>query len=208
MKKSGDEGIQCSSWLLDTDGVTKTRTIEYTHPVNAPMAPPMARARKEQTYTTFGKHGLVMETRTYVSDVPMTDCFYVADQIRVEPTSENSVAVTMSFDLKFVKSTMFKAIIVRTTKGEIDSFMKRLANFMSESLGEAATSAPPPLAHESEAHTSDWFPIFAAIFLTLVVLLQSWILLDVRSIKIAILELQTSSAAACPSKISGLMEVE
>ena len=199
MKESGDEGIQCTSWKVGADGVTKTRTIEYTHPVNAPMAPPMARARKEQTYTIFGQHGLVLETRTYVSDVPMTDCFYVADQIRVEPTSEKSVAVSMSFDLEFVKSTMFRAIIMRTTKGEFESSMKRLANYMSESLGQAASSALPPPVPEQEASPSEWFPIFAAIFLTLVVLLQTWILLDVRSIKVALRELQSSYPAECTS---------
>ena len=204
MKESGDEGILCSSWKIGSDGVTKTRTIEYTHPVNAPMAPPMARARKEQTYTTFGQHGLVLETRTYVSDVPMTDCFYVADQIRVEPTSEKTVAVTMSFDLEFVKSTMFKAIIMRTTKGEFESSMRRLANFMSESLGQAASSALPPPVPEQDAPPSEWFPIFAAIFLTLVLLLQTWILLDVRSIKVALRELQSGYAADCPSRMAHL----
>lgn len=207
MKGSGDEEIQCTSWTPDSiDGTTKTRTIEYTHPVNAPMAPPMARARKEQTIKVFGNHGLVLETRTYVSDVPMTDCFYVADQIRVEPTSEKSVAVTISFDLEFVKSTMFKAIIVRTTKGEFQSSMTRLANFMSESLGQAGSLEPPPAKETSAAPPSEWFPVFAAIFLTLLLLLQIWILIDMRSIKMAIMELQLSASLECPSKMAQLVD--
>jgi len=226
MKESGDEEIQCSVWKSDdtVGSGAKTRTIEYTHPVNAPMAPPMARAKKEQTYTSFGTLGLVLETKTYVSDVPMTDCFYVTDQIRVESTSETSVVVTMSFDLEFVKSTMFRAIIMRTTKSEFERFMNRLANFMSQSLvGQATTTSsstpPTPIAvlpehHQQQHHQqqlptspSEWFPIFAAIFLTLILLLQMWILLDIRSIKMAIVEIQSTWHAECPSKIDNLMEL-
>ncbi|KAL3897038.1 MAG: hypothetical protein SGARI_007014 [Bacillariaceae sp.] len=84
MENNGDQDIQVSEWKEGDGGHSKTRIIEYTHPVDAPMAPPMARARKEQSFRRFGDHGLVFETKTYVSDVPMTDCFYVADLVRVE----------------------------------------------------------------------------------------------------------------------------
>jgi hypothetical protein len=123
------------------------------HPVNVPMAPPKAGARKEQTYCRYGDYGLVIETRTYVRDVPMTDCFYVVDRILVEPNYRNpsdsssnkenqqdltninnhdssstapppSVLVSMEFQINFVKSTMFKGIISKTTSSEFKAFFQ------------------------------------------------------------------------------------
>lgn len=36
------------------------RTMQYTHPVNAPMAPPTAKARKQQSLYKFGNVGLCL----------------------------------------------------------------------------------------------------------------------------------------------------
>jgi hypothetical protein len=150
----GDSELKETEWKTssgDTDDHDKygsntanqTRTVHYMHPVNVPMAPPKAGARKEQTYCRFGEHGLVIETRTYVADVPMTDCFYVVDRIRVEPNYNHdrtsskeyqesptaappspSVLVSMEFQITFVKSTMFRGIISKTTSSEFKSFFQ------------------------------------------------------------------------------------
>jgi hypothetical protein len=196
MKDNGDAEIQCSKWTTSEDGESKSRVIEYTHPVNAPMAPPMARARKEQTYRHFGELGLVLETKTFVSDIPLTDCFYVADIIRVEPTMGGKVSISMHFDIRFVKSTMFKTIIARTTKGEFQNFMKRLVNFMAKSLGEEPVvvpkpqpvSAAPPAREASSA--SKVVPNMTVALLVAVLLLQMWIILDMRLMKSEMLALQ------------------
>ena len=111
MKESGDDEVTVTSWMKDdylkpssetsnqllsksvfpqNETSSMTRTIEYIHPVNAPMAPPTAGARKEQKMKRFGDHGLIIETKTFVSDVPMTDCFYLCDVIRVEPILEGT----------------------------------------------------------------------------------------------------------------------
>lgn len=217
MKESGDEEIQCSPWTIDEDGVTKSRTIEYTHPISAPMAPPMARARKEQTYKGFGSKGMVLETRTYVSDVPMTDCFYVADRILVEPIRNNNnnddkVMVTMSFEMEFVKSTMFKAIIMRTTKGEFLSFMQRLASFMSKSLGQAAAASitPPilPATAEPKKELSQPSPVDLVPRVTLGLVcvglaLQFWIIWDLTNMKTTLrqLEINVSIRSMCKDSL-------
>ena len=209
MEESGDEELHCSPWVDDPDGVKKTRTIEYNHPINAPMAPPMAGARKEQIYKTFGKHGMVLETRTYVSDVPMTDCFYVRDQILVEPIDDNMVSITMSFDLEFVKSTMFRSIIMRTTKGEFENFMQRLASFISKSLGQASSVAPPPPKAPTPtlplSPVSAVIPKFVAAVLCTVLILQIWIIMDIRSMKVALYQIQSSTSTQCiaPTGIGG-----
>ena len=90
------------------------------------MAPPLAKARKEQSYTKYGDYGVVLDTKTIVEDVPMTDCFFVAERIRVEQVGggeeeeknkENcGCRLSILFDIRFIKVNMFKAIIAKTTK--------------------------------------------------------------------------------------------
>lgn len=161
----GDSELQETEWKSTStsdnncnnnnynNAANQSRTVHYMHPVNVPMAPPKAGARKEQTYCRYGDYGLVIETRTYVRDVPMTDCFYVVDRILVEPNYRNpsdsssnkenqqdltninsndssstapppSVLVSMKFQINFVKSTMFKGIISKTTSSEFKAFFQ------------------------------------------------------------------------------------
>jgi VAD1 Analog of StAR-related lipid transfer domain len=153
----GDSELQETEWTTTTSTIddgdsnintaNQTRMVHYMHPVNVPMAPPQAGARKEQAFCRYGDYGLVIETRTYVRDVPMTDCFYVVDRIRVEPNNYNnassnkknnnnesssaageaalpSVLVSMEFQIDFVKSTMFRGIISKTTSSEFKSFFR------------------------------------------------------------------------------------
>ena len=130
MQENGDKDLSASPWKQD--GTQWKRTIEYSHPINAPLAPPEARARKEQRYRRFGDHGLSIETDTFVDDVPMADCFYVTDRILVKST-ENGVRLTGEFDIRFVKTTMFRSIISNTTRRE---FLKNFA--MHYAMMEAA----------------------------------------------------------------------
>jgi hypothetical protein len=187
MKGNGDADINVSKWQTSEDGAAKSRVIEYTHPVNAPMAPPMARAKKEQTYRKFGDHGLALETKTFVSDVPMTDCFYVADILRVE-ASGSKVTISMQFDIRFVKTTMFKSIIARTTKKEFESFMHKLAAFMSKSLGEQQAVIIPEAEKVSEPTApipsgNPWMTNIVVYLLIAVLILQTWIIFDMRTIQ-------------------------
>ncbi|CAJ1936207.1 unnamed protein product [Cylindrotheca closterium] len=156
MQGSGEENVYSSSWK-ENDSLM-TRVVEYSHPVNAPMAPPLAKARKEQSYRKYGRDGVALETKTIVEDVPMTDCFYVVDQIRVAAMGDK-VFVTMVYDIRFVKSTMFKGIITRTTKADMEKSLQGLAAFMSKSLHHdgdtvlSLTKSSPP-QQESQDYRS------------------------------------------------------
>lgn len=210
MKENGDDDIQNTEWANSTNtasGDAKSRVIEYSHPVNAPMAPPMARAKKEQTYQLFDDYGLTLETKTFVADVPMTDCFFVADRIRVQSHSEGKVQVTMQFDIRFIKGTMFKSVISRTTKREIHNFMNNLAKFMSKCLGEAEKAISDEAQQQQEpaiaepAPTSER-PSFSAslpvyILLGAVISLQLWIIWDMRTMKADIRDMQLNLAREC-----------
>lgn len=201
MSENGDDEIQCSPWKTNGDDGSESRTIEYTHPINAPMAPPMARAKKEQVIRKFGDKGAVLETKTYVSDVPMTDCFFVEDRIIVK-AAEEGVSVTMSFEIQFVKQTMFKSIISRTTKGEIEKFMKRLAAFMSKSLGEAPT-VDVTQVKEPEQNvgylTPSRFEIPVMIVLIIIVVGQIWIMRELVALRADFRSEMAQVISECPA---------
>lgn len=170
MKENGEDEVTASSWtdndgrftsqvtdplmkksvIASNDPSSKIRTIEYIHPNNIPMAPPTAGARKEQTLKQYGQYGLAIETKTFVSDVPMTDCFYLCDVIRVQPmdasddsiddkendpkstnASSNGIVINVHCDIRFVKSTMFQSLITKTAKSEFKSFAESMIDFIA-----------------------------------------------------------------------------
>lgn len=123
LESRGDSGLEDSAWE-GVAGGKQTRVIHYKHPVNAPLAPPLAGARKEQTFRRYGDLGLCLETKTIVDDVPMADCFYVADRILVTPKGQDMVTVASHFNITFIKSTMFKSIIGSTTQSEFTNLFE------------------------------------------------------------------------------------
>ena len=133
--------VETSFWKLsEDDKFSLTRKITYRHPVNAPLAPPEARASKEQCYRRFGDYGICVDTHTVVQDVPMTDCFYVDDRILVEPLqgengdgNDGGVKFTWRFEIRFVQSTMFRRIIQTTTRSETLKGMSVYKSMLLES---------------------------------------------------------------------------
>mmetsp|Transcript_6171 Transcript_6171/g.13566 ORF Transcript_6171/g.13566 Transcript_6171/m.13566 type:complete len:784 (-) Transcript_6171:863-3214(-) len=134
-RKLGDSELDVTPWhLSEKDGVSLCRKVSYVHPVNAPMAPPSAAASKQQRFRRFGSHGMSIETRTEVKDIPMTDCFHVDDQLLVEPTPDGGVSLTGRFEIRFIKRTMFRSIIANTTNGEFVSWFQGYKLMLIEAL--------------------------------------------------------------------------
>jgi hypothetical protein len=182
----GDSNLTESVWKDGDDG-SCSRVIRYTHPVNAPLAPPQAGARKDQSYRRYGDHGLRVETKTHVDDVPMADCFYVADRVLIEPSQDgDSVSVTMEFSITFVKTTMFKSIISKTTASEFVKVFESMANFMSRSLGDKAVvqEAKPVVLDKEPTRSSDspWSNMTVPL-LVLILVFQIWIMVELRGVK-------------------------
>ena len=122
MTDNGDFDINTTPWE-PKDGQPTTRTIHYTHPVNVPMAPPSANAFKTQYLHKFGECGLCLESSTIVEDVPMTDCFVVDDRLWVCKDTENGGCfVKANFQIRFVKTTMFRRIIENATRSEFEKW--------------------------------------------------------------------------------------
>ena len=226
MESSGESNVIMSPWKQEENDIF-ARTIEYSHPVNAPLAPPMARARREQRYRLYGKHGLCIETDTYVEDVPMADCFFVTERVLVEPKDEGQVVVLAEFDIRFVKSTMFRSIIASTTRSECLKGIQGLGRYWTEALEQLETpdEAVAPRrsfiesAESRRSSISELFtprksiqvetmldeapektrvarmfakPPVTILLLGLMLLMQSWMVRELKGMRNAVLELQTS----------------
>ena len=141
MRDIGELEVESTSWQPSNPTSTDpaNRSIVYIHPINAPMAPPTAAARKEQTLHKFGNTGLCLETSTFVEDVPMADCFIVRDRLWVNknPAEENGCIVSITFQIDFIKGTMFRRIIENTTRGEYQKYWTHFWDMIKSNLGSS-----------------------------------------------------------------------
>ena len=135
----GDLNVETTPWDVSEN---TTRIIHYTHPVNAPMAPPTAKARKEQSFSKVGSVGLCVETCTIVEEVPMADCFVVEDRLWVNEAEDGKgCIVAVTFQIRFVKGTMFRRIIENTTRGEYIKFFEQFSD-MIQSIKNPDAAVP------------------------------------------------------------------
>lgn len=117
MRDIGEMDVNATPWNSTpsspaTSDCLASRTISYTHPVNAPMAPPTAKARKQQVVHKFGDAGLCVETCTIVEEVPMADCFVVEDRVWVHGAMDGSegCSVSATFRIRFIKGKSLSSI--------------------------------------------------------------------------------------------------
>lgn len=184
----GDSDVNTSSWS-EALNMTKQRDINYMHPVNAPMAPPIAAAWKEQRLRIFPEFGLIIDTKTFVKDVPMTDCFYVQDRIIVE-VQDTGLLLELQFELVFEKSTIFQRIIKKTTTAEFSDLLEALASFMTKALvegpGESSqdtTPTAPILSVQEKTRDTSTTQYLMVAMLCLTTILQLWIMVEIRGMK-------------------------
>jgi hypothetical protein len=159
--------------------------------------------------------GLSIETDTFVQDVPMADCFFVTDRILVEPTGENGTAVLIlaEFDIRFIKSTMFRSLISNTTKSEFLKWFQGLGEYWSESIVSpmletervekhlvAAGSIETVLVKDTKPPVV--MPLtgmlgqnpLLTILVILVLVIQLWTVMEISSMKRAMLEIESKMA--------------
>lgn len=135
MRGIGEKRVTSTPWqpsYTPTSSGPTSRTIHYTHPITASMAPPTAKALKQQTLHKFGNVGLCLETLTKVEDVPMADCFVVEDRLWVHSSKDNNeeCVVSVSFRIRFVKGTLFRRIIDNATRKEYGTFWAQFADMI------------------------------------------------------------------------------
>ena len=223
LESRGDTSLEASAWVSASPAADhhRTRVVHYKHPVNAPLAPPQAGARKEQTLVRYGDLGLCLESRTIVDVVPMADCFYVDDRIRVQPDGPKSVVINMEFEITFVKSTLFKSIISKTTRSEFTDLFRAMGKYMTEALGGGSPS-PVAMARESlrggateevssVSGTHDavvkLLQSIHRMITILVLLLQMYLLYELKSMK-SLVESQNASSNSCTLDAEFLAQFE
>lgn len=141
LESKGDMDVEVTPWETSHENNLRKsrRTIHYQHPVNVPMAPPSAKATKEQTLHIFGEYGICIETKTKVDDVPLTDCFHVSDIIFIEARGEK-LTMNASFQINFTKSTIWKHIIQLNTNNAFKQFLTGYNNMIQENDDVDATN--------------------------------------------------------------------
>lgn len=75
----------------------------------------------------------MVETETWINDVPLADCFYVADRYIVERAGEK-VLLTIEFGNVFVKRTFFESIIKSTSVRDVTEFHKGYVDTIQSAL--------------------------------------------------------------------------
>lgn len=145
LESRGNRELSTSSWNAadDGDADSTSRTLEYIHPVNIPLAPAEVSTRKEQTFWRQSSTKMVVETLTYVEDVPLADCFFVSDWMTIRAQGSEEVSIEMAFSLTFTKSTMLKSIINKTSGTEFVGFSKAYTSFLSKSLEDSIPESSP-----------------------------------------------------------------
>ena len=118
-----DTSLELSAWAdMPSTLLGKTRELKFFKPVNLPGLK-STRGVKVQRYRRFGDAGLVVCSSTRLEDVPAADTFSVEDMISVQQvltaTGEEAVQVEITFEVFFLKTTMFRYLIERNTQSEM-----------------------------------------------------------------------------------------
>jgi hypothetical protein len=153
---SGDLDSKATQWERSSK-VSQKRLITYNHPIKIPLsiAPPTGAATKTQVMRRF-PNGICVDTETWINDVPLADCFYVADRLLVASNPDGGVLLTIKFGNCFVKRTMFKNIIASTSVRDVTDFHKGYCVELAR--GAIGNSSPAvntnPLPREISDHIS------------------------------------------------------
>ena len=151
----GDTDVQFSPWrahLPETgDNVTLAlkRTIEYIHPLNNSMGPSEAKTYRTQYLLRYGECGMLLRNTTKVEGIPMADCFQVMDQWIFQPSESGDndrrcLTLSVSFQVDFVKRTMFKSLIQKNVKSETKKWFGGYVKVLQSVLEQRPKSIVAP----------------------------------------------------------------
>ena len=112
----------------------------------------------------------------------------------------------MEFELEFVKSTMFRGLITKTTTSEMSRFFQNMKEYFSRCVGQkqpTSAIAKPVEIPQRESKTEEAYLPFGLQPATLthlllggVVLMQFWILIEMRSLKSSIHKIEAMDFAS------------
>ena len=159
----GDSEVAVEPWSGNAEAgaeaaggiVTRLRSFRFRTPiVGSPIGPPSTRATKTQRWRCFGPlHGSVLDTVTVLEDIPFGDCFEVDERWVVRPVAMASdlsgpcdvqgVEYGISFEVRWIKGTMWKRTIEAKTAADMHAFFKRWLGTMRERLAARDQTGTP-----------------------------------------------------------------
>ena len=113
------------------------REIRYIHPIGGSMiGPSEAETFRVQSLKRYRNHGAILKNTTTVGKgIPMGDCFRVEDMWVIEKDpSESLLTISVSFNVVFVKRTMFKGMIQKNTLSETRDWFKGYSTMLQTAL--------------------------------------------------------------------------
>mmetsp|Transcript_88390 Transcript_88390/g.171190 ORF Transcript_88390/g.171190 Transcript_88390/m.171190 type:complete len:381 (-) Transcript_88390:134-1276(-) len=117
------------------------RSFGFRTPVSAPIGPPSTLVTKTQHFRYFGDGvGLTVDTETVLHDIMYGDCFKVKDRWIVKPPSPSprgkGVELLISFEIEWMKGTMWKSKIETRTKSDMIAFFVEYTGMMEQLFRE------------------------------------------------------------------------
>lgn len=129
-----DSSLECSPWKVMRGNLGKGRELKFFKPVNLPGLK-YTRGVKLQRYRRFGDGGLVVCSSTRLDDVPAADTFSVEDMLSVQQT-EGGATIEITFEVKFLKTTMFRYLIDKSTTTEMTKWLHAFFEHVERKVDE------------------------------------------------------------------------
>ena len=117
---------------------TSERNFKYTHQVKegGPFVPKTCPVEEKHFGYWLGPDEFVLQNEIFTSKVPMSDTFVVKNCFRVKDIGEEKCSFTWRFHVEFVKSTMFKGKIAKSSQTENTEFATKIfLPLMREQIG-------------------------------------------------------------------------
>lgn len=149
-ERVNDTSLECTIWKQMPANIGVGRELKFFKPVNLPGLK-STRGVKVQRYRRFGDVGLVICSSTRLEDVPAADTFSVDDMLSVE-AADDGVRVQITFEVKFLKTTMFRYLIDKSTTSEMTKWLEVFFVHMDRCVdvfiagGRVRTKAAPMLS--------------------------------------------------------------
>ena len=149
-----DQEVEITGWDIGSDGDFR-RTITFTHPIKNSLGigPSSARTSRQQRLRKFEGIGMALENRTFVEGIPAADCFFVQDLWLLEVTNESQLQLSVRYDVKFKKRSIFRNIIQKSVRKETKEWIAGYVDMVQAALRQD-TSGKLSQSHES-AHFTD-----------------------------------------------------
>ena len=146
----GDFELEVKEWEKSKDSTATAcsrRTITFRHPLKHKLGPKDASMEKRQQLHLIPGHGILLKSCTYGKGFPAADAFHVEDMWIIEPCNADAdesgrrssgVSMSVSFQIQYSKSTMFKKMIDVNTKQEYTQMYDKYMGMVTSALGGEA----------------------------------------------------------------------